>query len=201
MQQNSDWIICEHCDSVFEYVMLESGQTAFCTRCKGVLQQGSTFTIEQLFAISIASALLFVFANVFSVIDVSFQGVGNQAILWSSVWALAQGEVTPIAFVAGLCIILAPGLQIALLCWLLGFANRHRRAPGFERCMRLLVDLKPWSMLEVCLLGILVALIKLNGLLDVRPGLGLLALVLLCVVSIVVTNKSIEQLWGEARYV
>lgn len=67
--------------------------------------------------------------------------------------------------------------------------------------MRLLVDLKPWSMLEVCLLGILVALIKLNGLLDVRPGLGLLALVLLCVVSIVVTNKSIEQLWGEARYV
>jgi paraquat-inducible protein A len=66
--------------------------------------------------------------------------------------------------------------------------------------MRLLVDLKPWSMLEVCLLGVLVALIKLNGLLDVQPGVGLLALVLLCVISIVVTNKSIQRLWGEAHY-
>jgi paraquat-inducible protein A len=74
MQQNSDWIICEHCDLVFESVMLEPGQTAFCTRCEGVLQQGSSFTIEQLFAVSIASALLFVFANVFPVIDVSFEG-------------------------------------------------------------------------------------------------------------------------------
>ena len=112
MHQCDDWIICEHCDSVFESLPLKPGQTSICTRCDGVLQQGSALTIEQLFAISIASALLFVFANVFPVIDISFQGAGNQATLWSSVWALARGDITPIAFVAGVCIILAPGLQI-----------------------------------------------------------------------------------------
>lgn len=199
MHQCDDWIICEHCDSVFESLPLKPGQTSICTRCDGVLQQGSALTIEQLFAISIASALLFVFANVFPVIDISFQGAGNQATLWSSVWALARGDITPIAFVAGVCIILAPGLQIGLLCWLLGFAYQGRRAPGFMGCMRLLVKLKPWSMLEVCLLGILVAIIKLSGLLDVRPGMGLVALVLLCVVSIIVTRKSMQRLWDEAK--
>jgi len=54
-------------------------------------------------------------------------------------------------------------------------------------------------MLEVCLLGILVAIIKLSGLLDVRPGMGLVALVLLCVVSIIVTSKSMQRLWDEAK--
>jgi len=73
MHQCDDWIICEHCDSVFESLPLKPGQTSICTRCDGVLQQGSALTIEQLFAISIASALLFVFANVFPVIDISFR--------------------------------------------------------------------------------------------------------------------------------
>lgn len=201
MERNFVRVICEHCDAVFEFAPLKSDEAAICTRCDCVLQRGSALTIEQLFAISIASALLFVFANIFPVIDISFEGAGNQATLWSSVWALAQGEITPIAFVAGVCIILAPGLQIGILCWLLGFAYQSKRAPGFKGCMRLLVHLKPWSMLEVCLLGILVAIIKLSGLLEVRPGLGLVALALLCIVSIIVTTKSIQLLWDEVKEV
>ena len=96
-----------------------------------------------------------------------------------------------------LSIIVAPVLQIGLLCWLLGFALAGQRAPGFAVCMRSLEGLRPWSMLEVCLLGAMVAVIKLAGLLDVIPGIGLLALAALSMLIIHVAGKDIRDLWEQ----
>lgn len=154
-------------------------------------------SVQSLFALSISTAILFVFANLFPVISISMQGLSNAATLWQSVQALAQGRITPIAVVAGLTIILVPMLQIVLLCWVLAFANAGRTAPGFKACMRTLEQLRPWSMLEVCLLGILVAIIKLAGMLNVHPGLGLWALGVLNVLLILISGKDIRRLWED----
>ena len=85
---------------------------------------------------------------------------------------------------------------------MLGFANVGRAAPGFKASMRALEHLRPWSMLEVCLLGILVAIVKLAGMLDVHPGLGLWALAMLTVLIILISGKDIRYLWDdlEGRY-
>jgi len=154
-------------------------------------------SVQTLFALSITAALLFVFANAFPVISISFEGLSNEATLWTSVEALANGRITPMAALTGLTIILAPMLQIALLCWLLAFANVGRAAPGFKTCMRMLEHLRPWSMLEVCLLGILVAIIKLAGMLNVHPGFGLWALGMLTVLLILISDKDIHHLWDD----
>jgi paraquat-inducible protein A len=61
--------------------------------------------------------------------------------------------------------------------------------------MRWLEALRPWSMLEVCLLGALVAVVKLAGLLDVVPGIGLAALAALSVLMIKIAGKDIRVLW------
>jgi paraquat-inducible protein A len=50
-------------------------------------------------------------------------------------------------------------------------------------------------MLEVCLLGAMVAVIKLAGLLDVIPGIGLLALVLLSILIIAIAGRDVRDLW------
>lgn len=197
MTKPSDWIICEHCDAVYAPVPLLSGQKSLCLRCGGVLERGHGFNIQQLFALSVTALILFLFANIFPVISISLKGLGNAATLWESVQALAEGQITLIAAVAGLCIILAPGLQIVLLCWLLSYANLGLRAPGFRLCMRTLEQLRPWSMLEVCLLGIMVAIVKLGGMLSVHPGLGLWALAMLTVLIILISGKSIRRLWTE----
>lgn len=197
MKKPSDWIICEHCDAVYAPVPLLSGQKSLCLRCGGVLERGHGFNIQQLFALSVTASILFLFANIFPVISISLKGLGNAATLWESVQALAEGQITLIAAVAGLCIILAPGLQIVLLCWLLSYANVGLRAPGFRLCMRTLEQLRPWSMLEVCLLGIMVAIVKLGGMLSVHPGLGLWALAMLTVLIILISGKSIRRLWTE----
>jgi paraquat-inducible protein A len=195
MTLSPNWIICEHCDSLYESVPLAKGQTSQCSRCGAVLERARHLNVQQLLALSITAALLFVFANAFPVIGISLEGLSNEATLWQSVEALAQGRISLIAAVTGLAIILAPGLQIALLCWVLGFANIGRAAPGFKACMRALEHLRPWSMLEVCLLGALVAVIKLAGLLDVLPGIGLFALAILSLMMIRIAGRDIRELW------
>ncbi|EIK93952.1 paraquat-inducible protein A [Pseudomonas sp. M47T1] len=192
-----DWTICEHCDSVYQPTPLGRGQTARCTRCGAILARGGQLSTQQLLALSICAAIVFCFANAFPVISISMQGLSNEATLWQSVQALAQGRISLIAAVAGLTIILAPMLQIILLCWVLSFAVVGTAAPGFKACMRALEHLRPWSMLEVCLLGILVAIVKLGGILDVHPGLGLWSLAMLTVLIILISGKGIRHLWTE----
>ncbi len=188
-------IICEHCDSLYRRHPPERGQVVRCVRCGAVLERGHYLSVEQLLALTVTAAILFVFANVFPVVHISMQGLSNEATLWQSVQALAHGRITLVALVAGLAIIFAPLLQILLLLWLLLHAHVGQVAPGFRLCMRSLEHLRPWSMLEVCLLGILVAIIKLAGMLKVIPGLGLWAIAMLAVLIILLAGKGIRRLW------
>ena len=195
----ANWIICEHCDSLYERAPVKRGEASYCTRCGALLERGSGLNVEKLLALTLAAGILYIFANVFPVIQIRMEGLGNEASLWQSVLALAEGRITPIALVAGLAIIFAPGLQILLLGWVLSFAYFKQIAPGFRTCMRTLEHLRPWSMLEVCLLGILVAIIKLAGMLKVYPGAGLWTLAMLTVLLILIANRDIRRLWDDLQ--
>ena len=178
-------VICEHCDSVYQRPALAHKQTAHCRRCGALLDRGRRLNTDQLLALTIAAAILFVFANTFPIMGISMQGLSNDATLWSTVQALAEGRITLIA------------LQIILLAWVLVYARNGRMAPGFRICMRTLEHLRPWSMMEVCLLGILVAIIKLAGMLEVHPGIGLWAMSMLTVLIILVGGRDVRGLWDE----
>jgi len=195
MAEASDLIICEYCDAVYRQQPLRRHQRALCVRCGGVLQRAAGLSVQQRLALSVTAAILLVFANSYPVMGISMQGLGNSATLWDAVMILSDGPITLIALVAGLAIILAPVLQVSLLLWVLGFAQSGRRAPAFAWCMRWLEALRPWSMLEVCLLGCLVAVIKLSGMLNVTPGVGLLAIAALSVLILAIAGRDIRGLW------
>ncbi|WDY55661.1 paraquat-inducible protein A [Pseudomonas sp. PSKL.D1] len=190
-------IICEYCDAVYQRTPVKHHQRALCPRCGGVLYRHNSLSVQQRLALSVTGAVLLLFANLYPVMTIGMQGLSNSATLWDSVLILSSGSITFIALVMALAIIFAPALQIGLLCWVLGFALAGRRAPGFALCMRSLEALRPWSMLEVCLLGALVAVIKLAGLLDVIPGIGLVALAMLSMLIIYIAGRDIRDLWEQ----
>ena len=195
MAAASDLIICEYCDAVYERQPLQRHQRALCVRCGGVLHRHNAMSVQQRLALALTGAVLLAFANSYPVMTISMQGLSNSATLWDAVMILSSGPITFIALVTALAIILAPALQVALLIWVLGFALAGHRAPAFAGCMRWLESLRPWSMLEVCLLGTMVAVIKLAGLLDVIPGIGLVAMAALSVLIIYIAGKDIRDLW------
>lgn len=196
MLANDRLIICEYCDGVYEHITLCKHQKALCSRCGGVLQRYKRLSVEQRLALTITAAILWAIANGYPIMSISLQGWVGKATLWDSVLALSQGPIMFMALLAVIAIIIAPLFQLLLLLWLLGYAMAGQRSPGFKWCMRWLEALRPWSMLEVCLLSALVAVVKLAGMLEVVLGIGLLALAILSVLMIRIAGRDVRELWS-----
>ena len=197
MRSIDSLIICEYCDSVYQTAPLVKRQKACCACCGAVIQRYTGLTLQQRMALCVTAGILLVFANLYPVMSISLQGLHNSATLWDSVVALSEGPITFMALVAAVAIIIAPVFQVILLIWVLAFAMAKQRSPAFGFCMRWLESLRPWSMLEVCLLGAMVAVFKLAGLLDVVPGIGLLALAALSILMIKIAGRDVRVLWDQ----
>jgi paraquat-inducible protein A len=189
-------VVCEHCDSVYRRRPLMPRELARCPRCAAVLYGANRLDIDRWLALTIGAAIVFCMANVCPVVRISLQGLHNEATLWQSAAALAHGTTGLIAIPTALVVIVIPFLQIALLAWVLGFARAGRRAPGFAPAMRMLVVLRPWSMVEVALLGILVAIIKLASFVQVAPGAGIWATAALMVLLPLIASRDVQWLWA-----
>lgn len=170
---------CHECDAVIEEPFVPDGGSAICGRCGGTLFRRQRQTVEITLALSISGAILFVVANVYPFLAFEVQGQVAQTTLRSGVSALwGQGQYA----VAGLVLvttILAPACQLALLLFVLAPIQFKWRSRGGIWVFRWLGRVRSWSMMEVFLIGILVALVKLSDMADIVPGLALWAFALL----------------------
>lgn len=188
-------IVCEHCDTVYRRPALAPGEGVRCDVCTSPFPRTARWDIDCWLALTLAAVIVDVIANVCPVIRISFKGLHNEGTLWQSTAALAHGPITLMAVAAALVVIVLPLVQMLVLGWLLLYARARRRAPGFGMAQKLLVRLRPWSMIEVALIGILVSVIKLSGFLHVAPGTGLWAAGVLMVLFTLVAEPDPRHLW------
>lgn len=187
--------VCAHCDSVYQKPSLQHGESARCTRCSAVLYRAAPIDLNAWLAITLTAAIVWVLANVFPVLEVSFHGVQNSATLWQAGIALAEGPTLLLAVLTMVLLIVIPALQILLFGWILLSARRRRRAPGFILCMKIQEHIRPWGKVEVGLLGFMVAGIKLSGFLDVTLGPGCWAMATLMVFLMAIGHRNVLILW------
>lgn len=187
--------VCVQCDSVYQKPSLQHGESARCARCSAVLYRAAPMDLNAWLAITLTAAIVWVLANIFPVLRVSFHGVQNSATLWQTAIALAQGPMLLLAVLTVLLLIVIPALQILLFGWILLSARRRRRAMGFILCMKIQDRIRPWGMVEVGMLGFMVAGIKLSGFLDVLPGPGCWAMAAQMVLLVVISHRNMLVLW------
>jgi len=191
-----DLTVCAGCDQAHTRRALSSTEWARCRRCGSTLAHGRRFSISTWLALTLTAAIAMVFANVFPVAVISLGGLESEATVWQSVVALATGPGAPVAVAAGMITIGVPALQVLTLLWILSFAVAGRSCPYFVPAMRVLRASSPWGMIEVCLLAILVALVKLSGFLHVVAGIGVAAIVVLAPLMAVITKRDTGDLWA-----
>ena len=191
-----DLVICEHCDAVYQRRALQKGEVAACTNCTAIVYQAQDLNVRERLALSVTAAIAFLIANICPVITIDLHGLESQTTMWQAALALAQGDAAPIAVPTAAVAVLVPLLQIVLLIWVLLFARSGRRAPGFAPAMKMLGILRPWSMVEVCMLGILVAVIKLSSLVQVYFGAGIWATAGLMILMTLIAGRDVSQLWA-----
>ena len=169
-------IACQHCDLLQRLPELAPGASARCPRCDKELWRHYPDSLNRTLALSIAGALLFVLAN--SVPMLGLTVVGHQAfttVFGGALQLWTDGE----KIVAGLVLfaaVIAPGLQIAFVMAIVLGAHRKRPPRWVGTLLRHLPTTRTWSMIEVMMLGVLVALIKIAELATVIPGTALFAL-------------------------
>ncbi len=158
---------------------MPDGGAAVCPRCGGTLFRRQRQTVEYTLALTLSAAILFVVANAYPFLSFEMQGQVTQTTLGSGAAALWVQQRYAVAGLVFLTTILAPALQIGLLLYVVAPIHFRLRVPGAVMAFRWVETCRPWSMMEVFLIGILVALVKLADMAEIVPGIALWAFALL----------------------
>ncbi|NVN89283.1 MAG: paraquat-inducible protein A [Desulfuromonadales bacterium] len=166
-------VACPECDLLLREIDLEPGRTAVCRRCGAELYRNSTDSLYRTLALSLAAALLFVIANIHPILGIESQGNGSATNLYGAVSSLWDQKMHFISLLVFVTTIIVPSLELSLLIYLLLPLRLGHVPPGLALLMRFLQSIKPWGMVEVFMLGILVALVKLTDNFRIIPGVAL----------------------------
>lgn len=187
---------CPECDALLYPALPEIGEKAHCPRCGLLLERPRKNSVERTLALSIAGLALFFPANFLPLVGIQVLGNTRDGVLFSGVVSLMAENMWGVALLVLLSSILFPALNIALSLLIsahLFFDRPDRRLPLW---MRTLQHLDEWAMLEVYMLGIIVAVVKLSDMAELRFGFGLYAFIgLLIVTSLLASSLDKVLFW------
>lgn len=193
-------IACEHCGAIFRRHTLQRGERALCARCGTTLWRFSSITLSGWLALSLAALICFAVANAYPVVGMSVAGMTREAAMLDAVTMTWNQGYYATAVMSGLSGFLLPLCQLLLLLWILAPLALGRLPWGFDTAVRVYGFLRPWSMISVFLLGVLVAVVKLAGMASVSLEPGLFAFGALTVLLTLLDRLSPHALWRFAEH-
>lgn len=168
-------VACPDCDLLQRLPELPPGGKARCPRCGQTLATQPTDPLDRALALTITAAIVFIVANTTPLMELSAVGrhasttiVGGAYQMW-----LQGQEVT--AVIVAFCAVIAPASYIVFMLAVLLAVRRPPAPQWVGEMLRWQDSMQAWSMNEVMMLGILVALIKIAELARVDPGVGMYA--------------------------
>ncbi len=155
---------------------LSPQDTLRCPRCQSRLHIRKPASLQRTFALLITSILLYIPANVLPIMNTEFLGQQQLSTILGGVLLLWEHGSYPIALVIFIASVLVPMAKIFALCWLCFTVSRGHNRPKHLTRLYLLTELVGrWSMVDVFVVAILVALIQLGALMSIYPGAAALA--------------------------
>lgn len=188
---------CSHCDLLQRIPPLPLGAKARCVRCGETLASAPHDPIDRPLALALASAVVFVIANTTPLLGLSVAGrSASTTLLGGAQQMWLQGQPLT-ALVVALCSVVAPAIYIVFMLTVL-LALRRPPAPHWVGVLlRWAQAVQPWSMNEVMMLGILVALVKIAELATVIPGVGMYSVfVLILLLAATMSNFDPHEAWN-----
>ncbi|MCX7095282.1 MAG: paraquat-inducible protein A [Methylobacter sp.] len=176
-------IACPECDLLLNPAAPVVGDKAHCPRCGYLLQRPRKQSIERVFALSIAGLILMFPANLMPLIGIKVLGTTKDGTLWSGVVMLVEEHMWGVAVLVFFSSILFPLLNIILSLLISSHLYFNRPNRHLAQWMRWLQHIDEWAMLEIYMLGIIVAGVKLASMAELHFSLGLYAFVALLIVT------------------
>ncbi len=184
-------LACRICDLVQRVEEPPPGAAAVCIRCGSVLRKYKANSLGRTAAFSLAALVLYVPANIYPILRMDYYGAYSENTVWDGSVKLFQDGQWPVALVVFLASIVIPLLKLLGLFYLSVTTRAGSRRRRSERTWiyKFIEALGPWAMLDVFLLSILVALVKLDQLASVYPGPGLMPFTAVVALTILATSS------------
>lgn len=187
-------VLCGYCDTLHRRQAFASRKTARCVTCGSPLYRGNT-DLGAMLAATITAAAAFVVANMMPLVTLTVSGHQTRATLWQAIVASYNREVPIVATALLISLIIAPLFELGLLLWVLVPLVARVRPLGFMPAMFLMRTLRPWRMVEVFFLGIIVAVVKLSALASVVPDWGVFGVGVMTFAMASLASFDIGELW------
>ena len=191
-----DLLACHECDLLMRKPELARGEKAMCPRCGYELYAHRHKVVQRSLALVIAALLLYVPANFLPIMQLNLLGQSSQDTVWTGVLGLFNTGMQGVSVIVFLCSMAIPLLKLLCqLAVLLSIRFDIGRSYGLL-IYRIYHHLKDWGMLEVYLMGVLVAIVKLADMAAITVGIGLACFIALLLVQVwLEVVMSPHQIW------
>ena len=189
-------IACHECDLLQREISLPPGTVVLCCRCGAKLYRSAHKSLDKPLAFLLTASVVLFIANVYPIVGLSIQGMDNATTLFGAAHALWIQGMMPIAVLVFLTTFLVPAVELAILGYLLLSLKCGRTPVGMTQLMKILQHVNPWGMVEVFILGVIVALVKLTHYGSVIPDMALWAFgFLTLLLAATASSFDIRDIW------
>lgn len=190
---------CRCCGLVQTVAPLPANYSAYCSRCHSALPTAGKHGRNRLAAALALSALVFYMpAMLLPMLRIERLGHAHQDSLLSGISALWGGGHWLVGALILLFSVILPPAKLLALAWLAGRGPRQHRHRALV--YRAVEAFGRWSMLDVMLVALLIAFVKLGDAVTIAPGAGLTAFASLVALSLLASAVfDPHALWPENR--
>ena len=147
-----------------------------CPRCGSAMHLRKNDSIQRTLALLVTACLLYIPANMLPIMYTDQLGSSEGSTIMGGVILLINLGSIPVALVIFIFSVMVPSGKLMAMFYLVWTTERHSPLDPRQRSAmyRATEFIGKWSMVDVFVVAILVALVHLGGLLVIRPGIAAL---------------------------
>lgn len=162
-----------------------------CPRCGSAVHLRQNDSIQRTLALLVTACLLYIPANLFPIMYTDQLGTTEASTILGGVVYLIDHGSLPIAAVIFIFSVMVPSGKLMAMFYLVWTVERHSSLNPRQRTVmyRVTEFVGKWSMVDVFVVAILVALVHLGGLLVIRPGIAALSFAGVVIVTMIAAES------------
>lgn len=180
--QAGELVLCRHCDLLQYLPPLAEGQQAHCQRCEHYLDMRQTQPVLRPVLYAASALFMLVLANLFPFVSLGVAGNRSEMHFFDTSAVLFTEYHQSLAILVWLFIQAVPAFCMGAVIYLkIGMLVR---LPARIWVARVLFMLKPWSMVDIFLMGLLISFVKLVTSADISLGPSFWAFCCFCLLHL-----------------
>ncbi len=191
-----DLIICYKCQTLQKRRKLKKDEVAKCVACETFLYKEYTDLKYRIFAFSLSGIIFLLIANFFPLVKINLASFESNLRLYEAILSIYHDGFILIAFFSLLVLVIFPLFLMILLFLFSLFLILNTNKTFAKKILILLGYVKPWSMLDIFFVALLVAMIKIFNYASIEFNIAFISMAIFIVIEIYLSSYiRVEMLW------